>query len=215
MKILRDIYIPKATIAIIIFNIICFIYEISPCKVFRHISVDHINSNMTYLLLFGSYVESKVGWKRFAVCYLLSGLGGHILWNIMDGRPSAGSSSAVWGIIGMYLYLYRYPDVSITIAEDIVLYIAEFIIALSGAGGKWIMASAFLYDLYRAIYHTDNAAACWSHVGGFLTGAIFGSFINSKIGAGAVTNMKLRMGTLADNKMTLPLFAKEGDNVRL
>ncbi len=97
MDINRYIYIPRATIAIIIFNIICFIYEISQCKASRHISFDHIHSNMAALLLFGGYVESKVGWKRFTVCYLLSGLGGHILWNIMDGRPSAGSSSAVWG----------------------------------------------------------------------------------------------------------------------
>ena len=197
MEILRHIYIPKAIIAIIIFNIVCFMDEsLSPSKAFRHISVDHLNSNMAALLLFGGYVESKVGWKRFAVCYLLSGLGGHILWNIMDGRPSAGASSAVWGIIGMYLYIYSYPKDSTTKDEDVGLYIANFIIALYGVSAKWIMASAFLYDLYHAIYPTDNLAAYWSHVGGFLTGAIFGKFINSNIGAHAVTYMKLRIRTL-------------------
>ena len=128
---------------------------------------------MAFLLLFGGYVESKVGWKRFAVCYLLSGLGGHLLWNIMDGRPSAGASSAVWGIIGMYVCIYRCPEHRTTPKEDVGLPIAEFIIVLYGVGGKWIMASAFLYDLYHAIYPTDNLAAYWSHVGGFLTGAIF------------------------------------------
>jgi len=191
VEILRYIYIPRATIAIIIFNIICFIYDIPPCKAFRHISFDHLNSNMTLLLIFGGYVESRIGWKRFTVCYLLSSLGGHILWSLMDGRPVAGSSSAVWGIISMYICIYRYPDNSTTTDKGIGLYIAEFIIALYGVGGKWIMASAFLYDLYHAIYPTDNLAAYWSHVGGFLTGAIFGKFINSNIGAHAVTYMKL------------------------
>ena len=146
---------------------------------------------MTLLLIFGGYVESRIGWKRFTVCYLLSRLGGHILWSLMDGRPVAGSSSAVWGIISMYICIYRYPDNSTTTDKGIGLYIAEFIIALYGVGGKWIMASAFLYDLYHAIYPTDNLAAYWSHVGGFLTGAIFGKFINSNIGAHAVTYMKL------------------------
>ena len=145
MEILRYIYIPRATIAIIIFNIICFIYDIPPCKAFRHISFDHLNSNMTLLLIFGGYVESRIGWKRFTVCYLLSSLGGHILWSLMDGRPVAGSSSAVWGIISMYICIYRYPDNSTTTDKGIGLYIAEFIIALYGVGGKWVLASAVLY----------------------------------------------------------------------
>lgn len=207
MEILRHIYIPKATIAIIIFNIICFMNEsLSPCKAFMHISVDHLNSNMTLLLIFGVYVESKIGWKRFTVCYLLSGLGGHILWSLMDGRPSAGSSSAVWGIISMYICIYRYPENSTTIDKDVGLYIANFIIALYGVSGKWIMASAFLYDLYRAIYPTDSFAAYWSHVGGFLAGAIFGMLINRNIGAGTVTYMKLRMRTF----LSRPLRASAG-----
>lgn len=201
MDINRYIYIPRAAIAIIIFNIICFIYEIPPCKAFRHISFDHIITNMTFLLLFGCYVESKIGWKRIAVCYLLSGLGGHILWNIMDGRPSVGASSAVWGIIGMYVCIYRYPDVSTNTDKPVGLSIAEFIIVVYGVSAKWIMASAFLYDLYRAIYHTNMLAAYWAHVGGFLTGAIFGMFINCNIGAVTTTYMKLRMRTLADNKI--------------
>lgn len=197
MEILRYIYIPRTTIAIIIFNIICFIYEISQCKAFRHISVDHLNTNMAFLLLFGGYVESKVGWRRFAVCYLLSGLGGHLLWNLMDGRPSASASSSVWGIIGMYVCIYRYPDVSTTTDKPVGFSIAEFIILLYGVSGKWVMASAFLYDLYHAIYPTDNLAAYWSHVGGFQTGAIFGMLINRNIGA----YMKLRMRRLADNEI--------------
>lgn len=206
MEILRYIYIPRATIAIIIFNIICFLYEIPPCKAFRHISFDHLHSNMAYLLVFGGYVESKVGWKRLVVCYLLSGLGGHLLWNMMDGRPTAGSSSAVWGMIGMYLCIYRYPDASTTTDKPVGMSIAEFIILLYGVGGKWIMASAFLYDLYRAIYPTDNPAAYWAHVGGFLTGAIFGMLINRNIGA----YVKLRMRALADNKMDPALPLEKG-----
>ncbi len=196
-----------ATISIIVFNIICFVYGIPPCKAFRHISFAHIHSNMAYLLVFGGYVESKVGWKRFAVCYLLSGLGGHILWSMMDGRPTAGSSSAVWGIIGMYLCIYRYPEDRTTTEEPIGLYFHLFNKIWYGVIGKWMMACGFLYDLYRAIYHADNSAAYWAHIGGFLTGAIFGMCINCNIGAGAAAYMKIRMRTLASLRKSLGILS--------
>ena len=81
---------------------------------FLHIGILHIVMNMWALLSFGPLVEQSFGRVRYAVLYLLAGLGGScvsMLWNPM--LVSAGASGAIFGLFGAMLaltHVYKNPE---------------------------------------------------------------------------------------------------------
>ncbi len=79
-------------------------------SMFLHFGFDHLFSNMVTLCVVGSYVEPLVGKWRFAIIYLVSGLGGNILSVMAELQSgefavSAGASGAIFGITGALLGL--------------------------------------------------------------------------------------------------------------
>lgn len=129
---------------------------------FLHGSISHIFNNMFLLFFLGSMIEKEVGHIRYALCYLLSGIGGNLLslWvKVMTFDPSCsiGASGAVFGLDGVLLALVifsrkKMPDVTL---PRVVLMIG--------------------YSLYAGFTgaNIDNAA----HVGGLVTGFAMGLII--------------------------------------
>lgn len=160
---------PRATLAITALNVIGYANEgFALNNTFKHLNFDHIYLNMTHLWIMGALVEDTIGWKGFTFCYFLSGLGGEMLWHIMDGRYSVGASGAVLGIGAMYLHTHRF-FMSRNWTDIFGLFTHIFTIAI-----KWYIVWWFLMDIYKVTCHVDDLAAYWGHVGGFLTGAIIG-----------------------------------------
>lgn len=131
-------------------------YRFLTCM-FLHVDIGHIVSNMIFLIGLGQMVETAVGHVRFAVLYLLSGLGASVfsfLYAVFVGDPrnSIGASGAVFGLIGALLIIVlihhgRYKGVS---------------------AGRLVFAIAYMiYSGARAV-GIDNAA----HVGGLLCGTV-------------------------------------------
>jgi len=71
---------------------------------FLHGSLIHIGFNMYVLYVFGPQLENVLGHVRFAVLYLLAGLGGSIasFWFSDPYVLSVGASGAVFGLLGAY-----------------------------------------------------------------------------------------------------------------
>ncbi|HJX45431.1 MAG TPA: rhomboid family intramembrane serine protease [Geodermatophilus sp.] len=69
---------------------------------FLHIGITHLLLNMLSLLLFGPEIESRLGWWRYLAVYLLSALGGSVAIQLFGepGRPVAGASAAIYGLLG-------------------------------------------------------------------------------------------------------------------
>ncbi|HEX2072431.1 MAG TPA: rhomboid family intramembrane serine protease, partial [Geodermatophilus sp.] len=69
---------------------------------FLHIGPTHLVLNMLGLLLFGSELEHRLGRWRFLVLYLFSALGGAVALQMFGepGRPVAGASAAIYGLLG-------------------------------------------------------------------------------------------------------------------
>jgi len=90
---------------------------------FAHGGITHIAFNMYALWVMGSYLEPMLGRARFVAIYLLSALGGSVMYLLMSGPQSyedattfgpgmwwtgaVGASGAVFGLFGAFLVLQR------------------------------------------------------------------------------------------------------------
>ena len=108
---------------------------------FLHAGLMHIGFNMLALFFFGPRVEDRIGSRRFAILYFLSGITGALLSFIFSPTaPIIGASAGVFGV--MMGFAYYWPDAPIMIWGIIpvparILVIITTVIALfSGFGGQ-------------------------------------------------------------------------------
>lgn len=79
-------------------------------SMFMHFDFMHLAGNMIYLGFAGTNAEKNVGHVRFLLIYLLSGLAASVIstayYFLTDyNTVSAGASGAIYGIIGLVIYL--------------------------------------------------------------------------------------------------------------
>ena len=90
---------------------------------FAHGGITHIAFNMYALWVMGSYLEPMLGRARFVAIYLLSAVGGSVVYLLLSTPPTAadvatgdfgmwwtgavGASGAVFGLFGAFLVLQR------------------------------------------------------------------------------------------------------------
>ena len=130
--------------------------------IFIHIGLLHLVSNSYALWIIGPQVEKLYGSARFALIYLLCGIGGSLgsYFNPLSSRistvPGAGASGAIFGMFGvMMVFGFKYRD-------ELPPSIRRFF----GAGVlPVILVNLFIGFTFAFI---DNAA----HIGGLLTGAL-------------------------------------------
>lgn len=77
---------------------------------FMHFGIRHLFNNMLLLWYLGSRLEKYMGHGKFAITYLLSGLGGNLISLVyyLATEPytnTAGASGAVFGIVGAMLWV--------------------------------------------------------------------------------------------------------------
>lgn len=124
-------------------------------SMFLHGSPDHIFSNMLFLAALGDMLERAIGHGRFAIIYMLAGIGGNLvsmLYELVGGRfyHTIGASGAVFGLIGALLLLLLIHN------------------GTYGQVSLRRMVLALVYMLYSGMKSdiTNNAA----HIGGLLVG---------------------------------------------
>ena len=66
---------------------------------FLHGGLTHLLFNMLVLFFFGPRVEDRIGSRRFAVLYFLSGIAGALFQMVFDrGAPMVGASAGIFGV---------------------------------------------------------------------------------------------------------------------
>jgi rhomboid protease GluP len=140
---------------------------------FLHGSIMHIFFNAYALYIIGSYIERLFGHTRFAIIYLLGGLGGSVLSVIMGDLSanvgSVGASGAVFAIFGAeMIYLYRHRELLGQRGRDqlrnlLVLLGVNFFIGIASSTPG-------------ARVRIDN----WAHLGGLLGGLVLTWFIGPR-----------------------------------
>lgn len=134
-------------------------------SMFLHGDQNHIFGNMILLFLLGNKVETYIGHIKYLILYLLSGIAGNLLslfysYTIQDFVPSLGASGAVYGVVGIFLFILILNKGKV---EDITI-------------GRYVFV--FAYSLYLGFRSTnvDNMA----HIGGLLAGFLLGIILYRK-----------------------------------
>lgn len=131
---------------------------------FIHGSFMHLFFNMWQLLIFGSAVEQIYGSKRFALYYLLCGIGSALanqmcaLLGIISSSLVVGASGAIYGV--MAAAAFNFPNARMFIIPF------PFPIKL-----KWLVVAFTVYDFYSGVFSSDGVAH-FAHLGGLIVGLI-------------------------------------------
>jgi len=140
-------------------------------SIFMHGSWMHIVGNMWFLWIFGDNIEDRLGHVRFAIFYLLCGIGAaliQVMFHSASRIPMVGASGAISGVLGAYLV--SYPT-----ARIYTLFIFFFLI-------RFVDVPAFVFLLLWLIFQLISGAAelsaaqetggvaYWAHMGGFVVG---------------------------------------------
>jgi GlpG protein len=130
-------------------------------SLFLHVSTLHLLFNMLMLAALGLWVGKIFGWTRAMALYLLSGILGNLIAELLQGvgfgpnpQMALGSSTAIMGLLGAMLgAIYRRPE-SVPLAARIRF--------------RWAIPLALFLTLGMGLFlrFLDNCA----HLGGFLAG---------------------------------------------
>ena len=133
---------------------------------FMHAGLWHLVFNCWAIYVFGRAIEETLGWKKFLVLYLSSGVVGGIcqvlagwLWPDLFGGPVVGASAGGLGLMAAYAVLF--PERELGLLFPPVTFSAKTLLIVSA-----VLAVA---GIIFPINHVANAA----HLGGMLTGVVF------------------------------------------
>jgi membrane associated rhomboid family serine protease len=135
-------------------------------SMFVHGSFMHLISNIWFIWVFGPAVEGRLGFRRFMVLYLLSGVAAALLqgFSLPDSViPMVGASGAVSGVLGAYLVLFPRARV-LTIIPPLIFFF--FWLPAPIYLGYWILIQ-FAYAFFEI-----PGVAWWAHIGGFALGLV-------------------------------------------
>ena len=141
-------------------------------SMFLHGGVMHLLGNMLYLWIFGDNIESALGSLRFALFYLLCGIGaglGQVLVSPSSRVPMVGASGAISGVLGAYLLLY--PRVQVETLLILGYFVRLVRLPALVVLGFWIVLQLFSGVLSFGATATGGVAF-FAHVGGFATGIV-------------------------------------------
>jgi membrane associated rhomboid family serine protease len=157
-------------------------YQIAT-HMFMHASVPHLFFNMLTLYFFGPSLESRWGYKKFLIYYLICGIGGFLLHvfilylRIRFGDetgayiPMLGASGAIFGL--MVGFAYYFPDTE--------MFLMFFPFPVKAKYMVMILAGV---DLFMGVGNFGDNIARFAHLGGALAGLIMLFFFGSYFSGG-------------------------------
>jgi len=140
---------------------------------FIHANFAHIFGNMFVFFFVGTALEERIGWNKFLIIYIITGVCGAItqsILNLQSWIPLIGASGAIFGVMGALAYSYPRDEVVMPVGIGImfitrikVIYAVIIFIAL-----ETFLALFFIPG--------DNTAH-FAHLGGFVSGAIIAALL--------------------------------------
>ncbi len=152
-------------------------------SMFLHADADHLWWNMIYFWIFGLTLERRIGWRQFALFYLLTGILSNILSAFMhilflQKIPAGiGASGALSGIIGVFAVRLFFKRLVFPIP---IFGLASFILPLNfkiRVNFLFIIGLYFIHDLLgggETLLGLPNSIDYWAHIGGMIAGFVLG-----------------------------------------
>lgn len=135
---------------------------------FLHGGIMHLVGNMVFLVLFGFAVEAAIGSLRFLTFYLLAGMGGGLLYALINqasGQVLVGASGSISGVMAMYLGIYRLRKIEF-------FYWFAIFIGFIRAPALLVLPLYIGNELYQFFSQPDSNVAFMAHTGGFVVGVL-------------------------------------------
>lgn len=190
---------PVVTVAIIIVNVMSFLYQISldsyslnhfiaqhaiipdrlqyqdmVTSMFMHGGWMHLIGNMWFLWIYGDNVEDVLGHSKYLIFYLLCGIAAavlHVVLNPYSRVPTLGASGAIAGVMGAYMVKFPHSRI-ITLIPIVIFFTTVEIPAL------FILLYWFALQIFSGVgsigySNVSRGGVAWfAHVGGFVAGMI-------------------------------------------
>jgi membrane associated rhomboid family serine protease len=188
--------VPLVTYALIAFNFLLFLVELSggdafvekwafvPARfltnpsgemltlfssMFMHAGWLHLGSNMLYLWIFGDNVEDRFGHIKFLLFYLLCGLAAtfaQLAFSVGSDIPNLGASGAIAGVLAAYLLLFPRGQVRVLQGSRVIPVSALIVI------GIWFVLQLISGIGSLASTAQTGGVAYMAHIGGFVAGLV-------------------------------------------
>ncbi len=124
---------------------------------FMHGNFEHLLFNMFGLYMFGPYVESSLGPKRFLILYLVAGFVASFLQLLIAPNPILGASGAIFGVTTAFATMF--PNVQLMLLFPPIPLKAKY------------MAMIFIgLDLFSGFSGFQPGIAHFAHIGGAICG---------------------------------------------
>ncbi len=133
-------------------------------SIFLHGSLTHLLFNGFALLIFGPFLENKIGEKNFFKVFLLAGIIGNciylatILIGIIPPMPALGASGAIYGILGMLA----------VVAPETIVYTFFVPMPIRAAAVFWIIIE------FLGSFNANSGIGSAAHLGGLVFGILYG-----------------------------------------
>ncbi|NOZ03655.1 MAG: rhomboid family intramembrane serine protease [FCB group bacterium] len=148
-------------------------------SMFMHGGIVHILGNMWFLWIFGDNVESAFGHARYALFYILCGLGAaftQIAIDITSMVPMIGASGAISGVLAAYMV--RFPHARVHVFVFLFIFFTTIQVPAFVVIGIW-----FLEQLTNGLgslgLNTTGGVAWFAHIGGFMSGILLNKLFRS------------------------------------
>ena len=136
---------------------------------FLHASWDHIAGNMLFLWIFGAALEGRLGHIRFLIVYLICGMTGGLLSDILTFRSdpdiaNLGASGAIFGLAGAYLYVFPYSLIRVFR----LVFFGFFIrVGVWEWQARWVVVYYLVINiLEQLLSHGGDGVGHFAHLGG-------------------------------------------------
>jgi len=190
---------PVLTVAIIVLNVLAFLYEFSmdsyelnffiahygfiPARfewtdlltsMFLHGGWLHLIGNMWFLWIFGDNIEDILGHSQYLLFYVLCGVAAtmvHMYFNLDSRVPTVGASGAIAGVMGAYVV--KFPHSRITTLVPVFVFLTTMEIPAYLMLLYWFVIQFFSGIGSVGHSHLSQGGVAWfAHVGGFLAGVV-------------------------------------------
>jgi len=144
-------------------------------SMFIHGGFFHLFGNMLIFFFIGLPFEQRIGFKKFLIIYLVSGICGaltHSLFNLESAIPLIGASGAIFGIMGAFAYSYP--------RDEVIMPIGIGIMFLTRIKVMYAVIFFAAIETFIVWFDVQDQTAHLAHLGGLLAGALLAALLIRK-----------------------------------
>ncbi len=142
---------------------------------FLHADMFHLLGNMIILVVYGRYVEERLGPARFVGTYVAFGVVANIFFVAFTSGTGVGASGCISGLLGFVLIGAPWVVVHV-----LFLFFVPFVFPRFDIEAFWVVGLWLLLELVGALSAGGNSRIAYAaHFGGFIAGGALAAFMRS------------------------------------